>query len=53
MILDQTTLVQGRVSFKKITTVAGFADLMLEEADVRKNALDANDRKKHSIVINN
>ena len=39
------------MSFGKITAVAGFADLMLEEADVRKIALDANDRKKLSIVI--
>ena len=31
--------------------VTGFAALMLEEADVRKIVLDANDCKKHSIVF--
>ena len=50
-MMDQTTLVQGRVPFKKINAVARFATLMLEEADVRKIVLDDNDRKKHSIVI--
>ena len=33
---DQINLVQGRLSFKKIATVAGFAALMLEEADKKK-----------------
>ena len=51
MILDQTNLAQGRVLLQNVTAVAGFAALMLEEVDIRKNALDANDRKKHSIVI--
>ena len=34
-MLDQTNLVQGRLQFKKITIVAGFATLMLEEADIK------------------
>ena len=50
-ILDQTTQFQVKVPFKKITTVAGLTALMLEEADVRKSMLDADDHKKHSTVI--
>ena len=49
--LDQTTLDKGRLPFKKMTAVSGFANLMFEEADVRKNMLDTDYRKKHSIVI--
>ena len=50
-MLDQIYLFQGRVPFKKITAVAGFAAWMLEVADIRKIVLDDNDPKKHSIVI--
>ena len=45
-ILYQTTILQGRLSFKIITVMDRFAPLMLEETDVRQIASDANDRKK-------
>ena len=41
----------GKNSIKKNTAVSRFAALMLEEVDVRKIVLNANDPKKHSIVI--
>ena len=50
-MLYQTTLFQKIVSFKRITAVARFANLMLEEADVRKCVLDTNDRTRQSILI--
>ena len=50
-MLDQIYLFQGRVPFKKITAVAGFAAWMLEEADIRKIVLDDNDPKKLSLLL--
>ena len=50
-ILDQINIVQGRVPFKNFTAVTRLTALMLEEAKVRKIMLDANDCKKHSIII--
>ena len=43
-MLDQTTLVREECNLKN-TPIAGFAALMLEEVEVRKNVLNANDWK--------